>query len=58
MKQSMEEAILDLLCKEAVYGLSEDEKRELAELELSANSGMDSQVIEYTAAALSVAALR
>ena len=57
MKQSMEEAILDLLCKEAVYGLSEDEKRELAELELSANSGMDSQAFEYTAAALSVAGL-
>lgn len=57
MKQSMEEAILDLLCKEAVYGLSEDEQRELAQLEQSANSGMDSRSLELTAAAISMAGL-
>ncbi|MDM7921103.1 MAG: anti-sigma factor [Pyrinomonadaceae bacterium] len=53
----MEESILDLLCKEAVYGLTEEEQQELAKLEQSANSGMDSQAFEYTAAALSVAGL-
>lgn len=57
MKQSMEEAILDLLCKDAVYGLTEDEQRELAQLEQSANSGMDSQSLELTAAAIAMAGL-
>jgi anti-sigma-K factor RskA len=53
----MEEAILDLLCKDAVYGLSEDEQRELAQLEQSANSGMDSHSLELAAAAISMAGL-
>lgn len=57
MKKSMEEAILDLLCKQAVYGLTEDEIGELRQLEEMSNSSWEPQSLELTAAAISLAGL-
>lgn len=53
MNEQNEERILDLLCKQAVSGLTQDETRELSELEASGLSGVDLQALEYTAAAIS-----
>ncbi len=57
MKKSMEEAILDLLCKKAVYGLTDDEAGELRQLEEMANRSLDSHSLELAAAAISLSGL-
>lgn len=58
MNQNMEEQMYDLLYKQAVYGLTEEEKKQLAELEKSANGGMNAHSLELTAATLSLADLQ
>jgi anti-sigma-K factor RskA len=55
MKENMDERLRDLLCDQAAIGLTEDEKRELAELTQGANGGMDAQTLELTAAAIALA---
>lgn len=55
MSQNMDERLLDLLCDKATGSLSEDEARELAELSASANTDMDAQSLELTAAAILLA---
>jgi hypothetical protein len=49
----MEEHMLDLLCKKAVYGLDESEERKLLELEGSTGLDFDAESFELTAAAIS-----
>ena len=55
MSQNMDERLLDLLCDKATGSLSEEEARELAELSASANTDMDAQSLELTAAAIMLA---
>ena len=57
MNENMEEIMLDLLCKKAVYGLDEHEEKQLAELERNLGAADQSQSLELTAAALSMAGL-
>jgi hypothetical protein len=57
MKEETEELMLDLLCKKAVYGLTDEEARELAELERTTGRRDDAESIELTVAALSLAGL-
>ena len=57
MNEDMEEIMLDLLCKKAVYGLDANEERQLAELEGRLGGSGQSQSFELTAAALSMAHL-
>lgn len=57
MNQDMEEQLYDLLYKQAVYGLSEEETKQLVELEKSANGGMNAHSLELTAAQLALAGL-
>jgi anti-sigma-K factor RskA len=57
MKEELEEQMLDLLCKQAVYGLNEEETRQLAELEKSAGTGHIAESFEMTAAAISTVGL-
>src|SRR5215204_6310755 len=53
----MQEVMLDLLCKKAVYGLDEREEKQLAELEAQFGGAGQSQSLELTAAAISMAHL-
>jgi hypothetical protein len=57
MNEDMEEIMLDLLCKKAVYGLDANEEKQLAELEGRLGGAEQSQSFELTAAALSIAHL-
>ena len=57
MNENMEEVMLDLLCKKAVYGLEEHEETQLAELERKFGAGNQAQSFELTAAAISMAHL-
>ena len=57
MNEEMEERLLDLLCKKAAEGLTEDESRELNELEASVESPVDLVSLEMTAAAISLSAV-
>jgi anti-sigma-K factor RskA len=57
MKEDMEEIMLDLLCKKAVYGLDANEEKQLAELEAKVGGPSQSQSFELTAAAISMAHL-
>lgn len=57
MSIEREEARLDLLVKQAIYGLTEEESRELKQLDLQGGSNFDGQAFELTAAALSIASL-
>ena len=52
MKEDTDDLMLDLLCKKAVYGLSEQESEQLAELQRSAGLTDDSQSFELAAAAI------
>jgi anti-sigma-K factor RskA len=52
MNEQTEEIMLDLLCKKAVYGLSEQEERELARLQSAAGVADESQSFELAAAAI------
>lgn len=53
MNEQNEERMLDLLCKQAVEGLTQTEENELRELETMGFTGVDLQSLEYTAAAIS-----
>lgn len=57
MTKDMEEAMLDLLCKKAMVGLTDEEQRELTRLEMNADGGLELQSLELTAAAMSMAGL-
>lgn len=58
MSIEREEALLDLLVKQATYGLTEEESRELEQLDKQGgNSSVDGQAFELAAAALSIASL-
>ena len=57
MSIEREEARLDLLVKQAIYGLTEEESRELKQLDIQGGSNFDGQAFELTAAALSIASL-
>src|SRR6476620_8013995 len=54
MSQNTEELILDLLCKRAVYGLTDDEARQLSELGGDID-GDDAASLEATAAMIALA---
>lgn len=53
MKNEIDERMLDLLCDKALFGLSEEELRELAEFEATAGPTDEDLMLELTAARLS-----
>src|SRR5215213_9390249 len=57
MNEEMEERLLDLLCKKAVEGLTEDESRELSELDRTVQTPVDLFSLEMTVAAISMSAV-
>lgn len=57
MNENIEELMLDLLCKKAVYGLDANEEKQLAELEQQAGGASQSESFELTAAMLAMADL-
>lgn len=57
MKDDMEEQMLDLLCKRAVYGLDGHEERQLSEIQKTFGPGYDVESFELAAAAISTANL-
>ena len=58
MNQENDERLLDLLCKQAVYGLTKDEMVELSELEQTRQIDVDRESLEKTAAAVAVSSVR
>jgi anti-sigma-K factor RskA len=56
MNENMEEVMLDLLCKKAVFGLNEQEEKQLAELQQEAGADATTS-FELTAATLAMADL-
>ena len=57
MKEDLEEMILDLLSKHAIYGLTPEEEKQLAELQSDAGTNYDPVSFELAAAAINMAAL-
>jgi anti-sigma-K factor RskA len=57
MNENIDELMLDLLCKKAIYGLDANEEKQLAELERKAGGESQSQSFELTAAMLAMADL-
>lgn len=55
MSENMDDKRRDLLCDRAVFGLSEDEAKELAALSIGASGDMDAHTYELTAAAIALA---
>ena len=55
MKEDMQELMLDLLCRKATYGLSEQEEQQLSDLQDAAGTGDLSTSFELTAAAFAMA---
>jgi hypothetical protein len=55
MNENMDEKLRDLLCDRAVFGLTDEEAKQLEELEPGAHSGMDALSYELAAAAFAVA---
>jgi hypothetical protein len=53
MNENTEEIMLDLLCKQAVYGLNEEETKQLSQLE-KGFGGLDAESIEATAAMIAL----
>jgi anti-sigma-K factor RskA len=52
MKKELDERMMDLLCDRALFGLSDEELRELEMFEKSADGGMEAHSLELTAAKL------
>ncbi|MGQ0542504.1 MAG: anti-sigma factor domain-containing protein [Blastocatellia bacterium] len=52
MNEMQEEQLYDLLCKQAMYGLTAEETKQLAEIENLADGGIDAQSLELTAASI------
>ncbi len=57
MNENIDELMLDLLCKKAIYGLDANEEKQLAELERKAGGESHSQSFELTVATLAMADL-
>jgi len=57
MNENVQELMLDLLCKKAEYGLSEQEERQLTELQRAAGTGDLSESFELAAAMIGMADL-
>ena len=57
MTENMQELMLDLLCKKATYGLSEQEEKQLADLQDGAGTGDLSTSFELAAATIGMADL-
>ena len=57
MNEDVEEVMLDLLCKKVTEGLSEQEEKQLADLQAKAGTGDQSLSFELTAATLGMAGL-
>ena len=57
MNENVHELMLDLLCKKATYGLSEQEEKQLAELQRAAGTGDLSASFELAAATIGMADL-
>jgi anti-sigma-K factor RskA len=57
MNEEQKDLMLDLLIKEAVYGLNEDERRQLTELEGADGSAIDTESLALTAAMLSMSGI-
>lgn len=57
MKEELEDLMLDLLCKKALSGLTDDEERQLSELEKASGHVEDAESIALTVAALCLAGL-
>lgn len=57
MNEMQEEQLYDLLCKQAMYGLTAEEAKQLAELESRADISMDAQSLELTAASIGMIGL-
>lgn len=55
MNNNMDEKLRDLLSDQAVFGLTEDETKQLAELSEGADIGMNAHALELTAAAILLA---
>jgi hypothetical protein len=57
MNENMQEVMLDLLCKKAEYGLSEQEEQQLSELQSCAGTGDLSTSFELATATIGMADL-
>jgi anti-sigma-K factor RskA len=57
MNENMQEVMLDLLCKKATYGLSEQEEKQLSEFQRSEGTGDLSTSFELAAAAIAMSDL-
>jgi anti-sigma-K factor RskA len=57
MNVNTEEIMLDLLCKKAVYGLDEQEEKQLAELQREAGVGDESESFERAVSAIHLASV-
>lgn len=55
MSNNMDEKLRDLLCDQAIFGLTEDDAKQLAELSDSANSSVDAHTLELAAASILLA---
>lgn len=55
MNNNMDEKLRDLLSDQAIFGLTEDETKQLAELSEGADIGMNAHTLELTAAAILLA---
>src|SRR5688572_12358101 len=55
MNEEQNEVMLNLLCQKAIYGLSEQEEKQLADLQREAGVDDESLSYELTAAAIGVA---
>ena len=58
MNEQSQERLLDLLCKQAIHGLTKDEVFELHKLEQRSSSTVDLESLELTVAAIAVSSVR
>lgn len=58
MNENLEERLLDLLCKQAVEGLTPEDTKEMYELQSSHDVAIDLHSLEMTAAAISLSGVR
>ena len=57
MNEQIDERLLDLLCKQAVHGLTNEELKELQAVEQTVESSVDLNSLEMTAAAIAMSAV-
>ncbi len=58
MSENLEERLLDLLCKQAIEGLTPEEAKEMNQLQISHEVAVDLHSLEMTAAAISLSGVR